>query len=77
MMSNPFFKTILTEDDNNLVWDPVRITAITGALMFMGLTVWTVIWQGNPFDYLNFGAGFAALLTALGAALYMKTKGGA
>lgn len=70
-------KTISTEDDDNSVYDPVRVIAVAGAIMFFGLTMWTVMVQGHEFRYLEFGGGFGALLGALGAALYMKTKGGA
>lgn len=70
-------RTISTEDDANQVYDPVRIIAICGAVMFFGLTVWTVCIQGHEFRYLEFGGGFGALLGALGAALYMKAKGDA
>lgn len=70
-------RTISTEDDANRVYDPVRVIAVSGAVMFFGLTIWTVMVQGHEFQYLGFGAGFGALLTALGAALYMKSKGDA
>lgn len=70
-------RAIATEDDANKVFDPVRVIAIAGAAMFMGLTIYTVVVQGHEFRYLEFGGGFGGLLGALGAALYMKTKGGA
>lgn len=67
-------KTMLTEDDANQVWDPVRVMAWAGAAMFVVLTVYTVIWQGHEFRYLEFGAGLAAILSALGAANYMNAR---
>ena len=70
-------RTIATEDNANVVWDPVRCIAIAGAVMFFALTIWTVVVQGHEFRYLEFGGGFGALLGALGGALYLKAKGNA
>lgn len=70
-------RQIATEDDGNRVFDPVRVIAICGAVMFFALTIWTVCVQGHEFRYLEFGGGFGALLGALGGALYLKAKGGA
>jgi hypothetical protein len=68
-------KTMLTEDEDNRVWDPVRVMAWGGVVMFMVLTVFTVVWQGHEFRYLEFGAGLGAILTALGTANYLNAKG--
>jgi hypothetical protein len=68
-------RTMLTEDDHNQVWDPVRVMAWGGVVMFIALTGWTVIWQSHEFHYLEFGAGLGAIITALGTANYLNARG--
>lgn len=65
---------MLTEDDANEVWDPVRVMAWGGVAMFMILTVYTVMWQGHEFHYLEFGGGLGAILGALGGANYLNAR---
>lgn len=69
-------RVISTEDDNNVVFDPVRVGAVAGvgvyllgglSIVVMGLhTVW---FTTTPIDYQSFGIGFAAWGGGLGAIL--------
>lgn len=85
-----FFASLLTEDDANKVPDLARICwfaagviSVVGILLFLVLSLFAVFGLGK-FDHIAYGtgfgavlAGFAALMTAGGAALAMKTKSGA
>jgi hypothetical protein len=48
-----------------------------GAVSFvvgLGLQVYVVVWRSQPFDFLTFGAGVAALAGGIGAMLALKAK---
>jgi hypothetical protein len=76
-MADGLIRSALTEDDANKYGDPLRLFALGGGIMFFALTIYTVVIQGHPFDYIGFGGGFGLLLTALGGGLALKAKGGA
>lgn len=82
-------RTMLTEDDANKVWDPVRVGFLAGMVVYLfggcalvGALV-HVIWVNKQVaDFQSYGialaawgAGFGAYLTGTGAALWMKAKG--
>lgn len=69
-----FVRTILTEDDANRVWDPIRIGLVVAMLVYFGLTGWTVIKQGRAFDMQGFGIGFGTLTAGVGAGMYARKK---
>ena len=69
-----FFRTILTEDDANKVWDPIRVQFVVGSIIatlalvvFIVLAMYSVLRQHHEFNYTDFGTGFAALLAGFGA----------
>lgn len=71
-----FFRSLFTEDDAGTTACPVRVFGGMGTMTFLGNSCWTVFHSGT-FDYLAFGAGFAALIGALGGAIGVKAKLGA
>ena len=72
-----FTRSLLTEDDADKVWCPVRLLFVAGTLVYLGLAIVTVAVLKTPFDYLAFGTGFGGIMGGSGAALFMKAKGGA
>ncbi len=68
-----FWRDIMTEDDNNSVYCPVRIAAAGLVSTHTGATIWQVIAHGT-FDAVAFGTGSAALLAAVGAGVGIKSK---
>jgi uncharacterized membrane protein YedE/YeeE len=82
-------RTMLTEDDANKVWDPVRIGFLGGMVIYLGggcvliaalmHTVWgnhaAVDFQAYGIALAAWASGFGVYLTGTGAALWMKAKG--
>jgi len=62
---------LFTGKDNKTL-DIGRIIWFKGTLVFLGLAIWHVVHEHNPFDYNSFGLGFAGVLGAGGAALWAK-----
>lgn len=71
-----FLKQLLTEDDANSVYCPVRVFGATGATTFLALGVHHAL-ALHQFDPTSFGAGFATIIGAIGAAIGVKSKLGA
>jgi hypothetical protein len=65
-----FFKDILTGVDG-ATYDIGRIGLLTGILVFHAATFYAIS-IGTKFDWLNYGAGFGAILAAGGAGIGMK-----
>lgn len=70
-----FFRTLLTEDDLNQVWCPVRLIGASGFVSDVGMTLYNLIAHGL-FDAMAFGTGLAAIIASLGTALGIKAKWG-
>lgn len=64
-------KTAFTAKDNYSL-DFIRILAIAGGLIGLGLEVYTVVWQHTPFSWQDFGIGLGSLLTGAGVGLFAK-----
>lgn len=71
-----FFKDILTEDDANSIFCPVRVIGASGFLTMVGTSVYTTCLHGT-FDAVSFGTGVAAIAGAVGAGAGIKAKMGA
>jgi hypothetical protein len=67
-------RTILTEDDANKVWCPLRIAF--GVVLLNGLVLANiaVLLKDQPFDPLAYGTAFGALLTGAGAAIFFNGR---
>lgn len=66
-------KQMLTEDDANTVYCPVRVFGAVGVAIYHLLTGYMVFAHG-AFDAMAYGTGFAAVLGALGAGIGAKAK---
>jgi hypothetical protein len=64
------FMDLITGKDNATL-DLGRILWAKGSVVFTGLSIYHVI-HTHTFDYIAFGTGFAAIMTAGGAALMFK-----
>lgn len=73
-MKNPFLRTILTEDDANQVWCPLRTAFVIVLVNGLALADIAVLVKGAPFDPIAYGAAFGALLTGAGAALFFNGR---
>lgn len=71
-----FWRNIMTEDDANSVYCPVRIASLGGFVTHCGMQGWQTVVHGG-FDAMAFGTGTAALLAAIGGAIGIKAKLGA
>ena len=67
-----FFKDLFTEDDNESA-DLIPIVAMMGNLTFLGLYISLCgVVKTLAFNGIEFGTGFAAMLTAWGLAFKLK-----
>ena len=73
-MKSPFFRTLLTEDDDNQVWCPVRIAFWSAFGLFMVLCLIAYVAKGQPFDPVAFGAGAGGLITGAGAGIFFNGR---
>lgn len=76
-----FFRSILTEDDKNRDFDPLRIafffvmgTSILGFWTFIGLTAYEVVARGADFDGSDFATSLGIIMAAAGS-LILQTGG--
>lgn len=68
-----FLTDIFTENDG-ASFCMARLGFALGVLAYIGLSCWTVIYLGKPFDMQGFGIGLGATLGAGGAGIAMKAK---
>jgi hypothetical protein len=71
-----FIKCLLTEDDANSIWCPVRVIGASGIVTLIGLAIYTAVTKGQ-FDPMSFGTGVAGIAGATGAGAGIKAKMGA
>lgn len=71
-----FWRDLMTEDDANSVYCPVRVFGTGLISTHVGATLYQTIAHGS-FDAVAFGTGSAALIAAVGAAIGIKSKLGA
>lgn len=71
---NPFWKTILTEDDGNSVWSLVHVMIATGFVTFIGLAIYSVVILGHDFNPVTFGAGLGAIVALGATGIYANAK---
>lgn len=70
-----FLMDILTEDDANSVFCPVRVLGTSGGVTLIGNSIYMSVAHG-VFDPLSFGGGIAAIAGAVGAGAGIKAKMG-
>jgi hypothetical protein len=71
-----WLRDILTEDDNNTVYDPVRVIGFSGFVSLVAGAGWVVVTKGT-FDPLAFASGVAAIAASVGVGAGVKAKLGA
>lgn len=71
-----FWRDLMTEDDNNSVYCPIRVFGAGLMSTHVGATLWATAIHG-VFDPVAFGTGSAALIAAVGGAIGVKAKLGA
>jgi hypothetical protein len=59
---------------DNITLDIVRLFLAVIGSVFVGLTLYSVLWNGQRFDGLDFCKGAALLVTGTGAALGLKSR---
>lgn len=70
------FMDVLTEDDANSIFCPVRVIGASGILTLIGCTIYALATKGS-FDPMSFGTGVAGIAGATGAGAGIKSKMGA
>jgi len=68
-----FLIHILTGIDNR-TYDLARLLGLMFGVQFLVLAAWAVITNKQPFDPVGYGTGAAAVLTAIGVAIALKSK---
>ena len=68
-----FARDVLTEDDANSVFCPVRVIGASGAATLLGTSVYMAV-AHSAFDPVGFGTGVAAIVGAVGAGAGLKAK---
>jgi len=68
-----FLKDVLTEDDANSIFCPVRVIGASGAVTLLGNSIFMTIMH-QTFDPVSFGGGVAAIVGAVGAGAGIKAK---
>jgi hypothetical protein len=71
-----FLRDILTEDNEGQIFDYVRVLSIVGALVLMGLAVWSAVMIPTEFDIAAVGRSFMEYLVGVGVAIFGKGKSG-
>lgn len=74
-MGLTWLKQILTEDDANTVFCPVRVIGASGAGSLIAMTGYALVTKG-AFDPSAFGTGIAAIAGATGLGAGVKAKFG-
>ena len=64
---------VLTTRDGES-FDVIRVGMVLSGAVLLGLAIFNVVANRQPFDALNFGSGVAALLAGGGAGIGMKAK---
>jgi hypothetical protein len=67
------FRSIVTEDREDQVLEPLRIAFLVAFAVSQILTVYTVVWQGNAFDIQAYGIGVGGLIVTTGGALWASS----
>ncbi len=64
-------KDSVTEKDGTS-FDPIKILGSFGILVFLGLSIYTVILNPASFNYMNWGIGFGSVLGAIAGSVKLK-----
>lgn len=67
-------KTLLTEDEADTKYDPLRIAFAIGFVTLIGLQIFAVTVKGQPFDPLSFGGALGAFIGGTGVGLWTSSK---
>ena len=62
-----------TEVDNK-TFDITKVLAVISIVTGVGLTIFSVVYKGQQFNYQDYGLGTAALFAGVGVALGMKKE---
>lgn len=72
---NEIMKKLFTETDNE-TYDITKILATTSVFTGLGLSVYAVVINHNPFDMVAFGTGIGLLFSGTAALLKFKKDTG-
>lgn len=72
-----FLADILTEDDGGTIFDFVRVLAVLGGVVLMGLAIYHGVMDFSHINIDEVGRGFAQYFAGVGAAIWGKGKSGA
>lgn len=53
-------------------YDIARVIGIAGVIFYMVMTVYNVAHEHVKFDYVNWGIGFASVISSMGVAIKLK-----
>jgi len=67
-------KVMMTEDDDNVVWNPARVSWMLGNIAYIAFTVWAMMDMSWTFDPQAFGIGWGAVNAAGGGATMWTEK---
>jgi hypothetical protein len=62
-----------TEIDNK-TFDVTKVLAVISIVTAIGLAIFSVVYQGQPFDFQDYGLGTAALFAGVGIAFSVKKE---
>jgi hypothetical protein len=71
-----FLKDIFTEDDAATIFDFVRVLAVVGGVVLMGLAIYQFVMLGGVGDIEHVGRSFMEYFAGVGAAIFGKGKSG-
>lgn len=70
-----FLASIFTEDDAGTIFDFVRVLAIAGGVVLIGLAIYQAVGDLAHFDLEHVGRSFMEYFGGVGAMVYGKAKG--
>ena len=64
----------LLQDPEQRHADEMALLSILGVLAYVGLSAWSVMYQGHQFDPQSYGIGLGAAIGAAAAGMGLKAK---
>jgi hypothetical protein len=67
-------RDLMTEDDANTTWDPLRIAFLLTVVIAQSLIVYSVVALGKDFDVQSYCIGMGTLIGVTGVGLWASSK---
>lgn len=74
MAEDSALRVMATEDHQNRVFDPLRVAFMISFATGICLQIYTVVWQGNAFDFSAFGTGAGIMIGGTGVGLFASSN---